>query len=112
MAQAFNDEIFHQNATIAEDGKIIYPNKTTHLTFSIEGTATSFQVAFEAQTHEGGKFLPCYCNSEGDNILVSTTATTLDTIWTKEIISLYSFRVRIVSISGGYIDVIGRSSEI
>lgn len=113
MAQALGTKIFQQNITSANNGDIITPNRATELTFSIEGTATSVEVAFEGQSHEGGAFLPVYCTSEGATPTNAIQATTLnDALWTKKIISLYSFRVRIISISGGSVNIIGTTSEL
>ena len=113
MAQALGTKIFQQNITSANNGDIITPNRATELTFSIEGTATSIQVVFEAQSNGSGAFLPCFCYTLDSTPKVATQTTTLnDSLWRIELSSLYSFRTRIISISGGYANIIGTYSEI
>lgn len=103
---------FHQEATEPSGGEVLYPANDTEVSFSIEGSATNIKIQFEAQTHKNGLFLPCFCYTLDSNPVVSTETNTLnDSIWRIDLLSLYSFRVRIIEISGGSIDVIGKVVE-
>ena len=108
MSQVLREFHFQDNVTEPNNGNILLINNGTICTFSIEGTATSCTVEFEAQSHDGGKFLPCFCYTLDSSTKVVTQATTLnDVLWQLNVSSIRSFRTRIVSISGGYVNIIG-----
>ena len=111
MAQDLREFHFQDNATTPNDGNILLINRGMTCTFSIEGTATSCTVEFEAQSHDGGLFLPCFCYTLDSSTKVATESTTVnDVLWQLNISSIRSFRTRIKNISGGYVNIIGTVS--
>ena len=108
MSQALEEFHFQDNTTQPSNGNVLLINRGMVCTFSIEGTATSCTVEFEAQSHDGGKFLPCFCYTLDSSTKVATQSTTLnDVLWQLNTPSIHSFRTRIASISGGYVNIIG-----
>lgn len=108
MASNLGTFVFHKNITEPSEGNVLIIKKASILTFTIEGTATNIDVQFEAQSHEEGKFIKCFCYSlEGDPKVTTEAKSLNDVHWRIDLPSLYSFRVKVNSISGGNADIIG-----
>jgi hypothetical protein len=113
MSEILGTIIFQNSVSLPNEGKSLNMNRATQCTFSIEGTATSIEVQFEAQSHKNGLFLPCYCYTLDSEPIVATQVTTLnDSLWRVDLGSIYSFRTRIVNISGGYVNIIGTVGQV
>lgn len=101
---------FQDKATNPQNGKECLINMATEITFEISGTATTSQVIFEGKSNYEGKYYPIMC-IKLDDLNMATGTIGISELWQVPVTSLFSFRVRVASVSNGYISVIGKIAK-
>lgn len=98
---------FHNQSTQATDGEILKNTQFEEITIDIQGTSTDFEVIFEGKVDENSEWTSLMFGNLTDLSLNDRT-TKLNTKWNNDISGFNFLRVRIVSISDGYLTVVGR----
>lgn len=107
------DVTLHDKETKISDGQVFAPSDTNYrLTFEIIGSSSSRTIAFE-KAGPSGVYLPCMAFNEADPTKYgSQTVNGNDKTpesWQVEVPAGYSFRARIVEVSGGYVTIKGKA---
>lgn len=102
--------IFHKQSIQISEGKTLanaINDSFEEATIDIQGTAQSFEILFEGKVDENSEWTPIMFGNLTD-LSLSATVTELNTKWNNNISGLAYLRVRIISISGGYLTIVGR----
>jgi hypothetical protein len=102
---------FQDKAIIPQDGKECLINMATEITFEISGTGNG-QVVFEAKSNFEGQYIPIVAVNLSDLTMTNNTNINgINQLWQVSVTSLFSFRIRVVSVLNGYISVIGKVAK-
>lgn len=104
------DIIFHDSSTSESNGNIYTINNNANsITFEITGTSASRTLLFEGESISG-TYYPINCVNLV-TLAVATQTTGNNELWQVDLTGLIGFRIRISSVSGGYVTIKGRVVE-